>query len=111
MVLKNKISKYSLIILLLFSFISYAQKQPETKAPTKQAEQNKKAIRKQERKEAKERRRLEKAERKAIKAHHKRIQTKKVRKRMKKSRKKAIQNNTHKRDPFFKRLFKKKKKV
>ena len=109
--MKNKISKYFFLFFFLFSIISYTQKQPEPKAPTKQAELNKRAIRKQERKEAKERRKLEKAERKAIKAHHKRIQTKKVRKRMKKSRKKAIQNNTHKRDSFLKRLFKKKKKV
>lgn len=111
MVLKSKISKYFFLFFLLISLFSFSQKQTEAKAPTKQAEQNKKAIRKQEKKEAKERRRLEKAERKAIKAHHKRIQTKKVRKRMKKSRKKAIMNNTHKREPFLKRLFKKKKKV
>jgi hypothetical protein len=109
--LKSKISKYFLFVFLLFSCISFSQKQPETKEPTKAAEGNKRAIRKQEKKEAKERRKLEKAERKAIKAYHKRLQTKKVRKRMKRSKKTAIQNNTHSRDPFFKRLFKKKKKV
>lgn len=110
--MKKKISKYFIFLPLFFiSVISYSQKQPEQKAPTKAAEQNKKAIRKQERKEAKERRRIEKEERKAIKAYHKRLQTKKVRKRMKKSRKKAIMNNTNKREPWIKRVFKKKKKV
>lgn len=105
------IPKYFFILFLALSFISPAQNQPEQKAPTKGAEQNKRAIRKAERKEAKERRRQEKAERKAIKAHHKRLQTKTVRKRMKSSRKKAIMNNTGKREPWFKRMFKKKKKI
>lgn len=109
--MKSKISKYTFIFFLTFSFISYSQKPPETKAPTKAAEQNKRAIRKQEKKEAKERRRIEKEERKAIKAYHKRLQTKQVRKRMKRSRKKAIMNNTNKREPWIKRVFKKKKRV
>ncbi|MBK7667888.1 MAG: hypothetical protein IPJ32_11455 [Sphingobacteriaceae bacterium] len=109
--MKNKISKYFFIIFIGFSIISFAQKPPEPKAPTKGAEQNKKAIRKAEKKEAKERRKLEKAEQKAIKAYHKRLQTKTVRKRMKKSRKRAIMNNTNKREPWIKRVFKKKKKV
>ncbi|MBP7808895.1 MAG: hypothetical protein KA163_06360 [Bacteroidia bacterium] len=109
--MKNKISKYFFIIFIAFSIVSFAQKAPEPKAPTKGAEQNKKAIRKAERKEAKERKRIEKEERKAIKAYHKRLQTKTVRKRMKKSRKKAIMNNTNRREPWLKRVFKKKKKV
>jgi hypothetical protein len=66
------------------------------------------SIRKQQRKEAKERRKREKQERKAIKKHHKRIQTKKVNRRMKESRKSAIRNNEHRREPFYKRWFKKK---
>jgi hypothetical protein len=109
--LKNRKLKYLLVFFLAFSIISYSQKQPEQKAPTKAAEANKRAIRKAERKEAKARRKAEKAERKAIKAYHKRLQTKTVRKRMKKSRKKAIMNNTNKREPWIKRVFKKKKKV
>jgi hypothetical protein len=109
--LKSKISKYFFIVFLGFSIISFGQKPPEPKAPTKGAEQNKRAIRKAEKKEAKERRKLEKAERKAIKAYHKRLQTKTVRKRMKRSRKRAIMNNTNKREPWIKRVFKKKKKV
>jgi hypothetical protein len=103
------IAKYFFVLLLFFSFSSFGQ--PEAKAPSKQAEQKKRAIRKAERKEAKERRRIEKEERKAIKAYHKRLQTKQVRKRMKKSRKTAIRNNTGKREPWILRLFKKKKKV
>ena len=110
MILKH-FSKYLLTVILFFSIHTFGQKQPEAKAPSKQAEQNKRAIRKAERKEARERRKLEKEERKAIKAYHKRLQTKTVRKRMKKSRKKAIMNNTNKREPFFKRIFKKKKKI
>ena len=109
--MKQEKIKYLLVFFLAFSFLSYSQKPPEPKAPTKQAEQNKRAIRKAERKESKARRKAEKAERKAIKAHHKRLQTKQVRKRMKKSRKKAIMNNTNKREPWIKRVFKKKKKV
>lgn len=109
--MKHKISKYFTLIFIFFCVISLAQGPPEPKAPTKGAEQNKKAIRKAEKKEAKERRRIEKEERKAIKAYHKRLQTKTVRKRMKKSRKKAIMNNTNKREPWIKRVFKKKKKV
>jgi hypothetical protein len=105
------LAKYLFLLIFLFSIDSFSQNQPEGKAPTKQAEQKKRAIRKADRKEARERRRLEKQERKAIKAHHKRLQTKDVRKRMKKSRKKATMNNTGKREPWIKRVFKKKKKV
>lgn len=70
---------------------------------------SKRKLAKADRKEAKEKRKAEKAERKKIKAHHKRIQTKEVRKRMKKNKGKAIRNNTHQREPFFKRLFQKKR--
>ena len=70
---------------------------------------SKRKLRKADRKAAKEKRKAEKAERKKIKNHHKRIQTKEVRKRMKKNKGKAIRNNTHQRDPFFQRLFQKKR--
>ena len=109
--MKTKIFRYFFVFFLAVSFISFAQNPPEQKSPTKGAEQNKKAIRKAEKKEAKERRRIEKEERKAIKAYHKRLQTKTVRKRMKKSRKKAIMNNEHRRESFLKRWFKKRKKI
>lgn len=66
------------------------------------------SIKKQQRREARERRKLEREERKAIKKHHKRIQTKKVQKRMKESRQTAIRNNEHRREPFYKRWFRKK---
>ncbi|MES2763344.1 MAG: hypothetical protein V4677_14115 [Bacteroidota bacterium] len=74
-----------------------------------QSPKSKRKLRKADRKEAKEKRKAEKAERKKIKAHHKRIQTKEVRKRMKRNKGKAIRNNTHQREPFFKRLFQKKR--
>jgi hypothetical protein len=104
------IAKYFFVLILLFSINTFGQA-PEGKSPSKQAEQKKKANRRADRKEARERRKIEKQERKAIKAHHKRLQTKDVRKRMKKSRKKAIMNNTGKREPWYKRMFRKKKKV
>lgn len=64
---------------------------------------------KADRKAAREKRKEEKAEQKKIREHHKRIQTKEVRKRMKRSKGKAIRNNTHQREPFFQRLFQKKR--
>lgn len=64
---------------------------------------------KADKKKWKEERRNKRAEEKKIRAHHKRIQTKEVRKRMKKSKGKAIRNNTHQREPFFQRLFQKKR--
>ncbi len=70
---------------------------------------SKRKLAKADRKAAKEKRKAEKAERKKIKAHHKRIQTKEVRKRMKKNKGKSIRNNAHQREPFFHRLFQKKR--
>lgn len=64
---------------------------------------------KADKKKWKEDRRNKRAEEKKIRDHHKRIQTKEVRKRMKKSKGKAIRNNTHQREPFFQRLFQKKR--
>lgn len=74
-----------------------------------QSLKSKRKLAKADRKASKEKRKAEKAERKKIKAHHKRIQTKEVRKRMKKNKGKAIRNNTHQREPFFQRLFQKKR--
>jgi hypothetical protein len=64
---------------------------------------------KEDKKKWKEDRRNKRAEEKKIRDHHKRIQTKEVRKRMKRSKGKAIRNNTHQREPFFQRLFQKKR--
>jgi hypothetical protein len=66
------------------------------------------SIKKQQRREARERRKREKEERRAIKKHHKRIQTKKVQKRMKQSKETAIRHNENRREPFYKRWFRKK---
>lgn len=70
---------------------------------------SKRKLAKADRKAAREKRKEEKAEQKKIREHHKRIQTKEVRKRMKRSKGKAIRNNTHQREPFFQRLFQKKR--
>jgi len=64
---------------------------------------------KEDKRKWKEDRRNKRAEEKKIRDHHKRIQTKEVRKRMKKSKGKAIRNNTHQREPFFQRLFQRKR--
>ena len=75
-------------------------------------EQSMKSKRKQykeDKRKWKEERRNKRAEEKKIRDHHKRIQTKEVRKRMKRSKGKAIRNNTHQREPFFQRLFQKKR--
>jgi hypothetical protein len=70
---------------------------------------SKRKLAKADRKAAREKRKEEKAEQKKIRDHHKRIQTKEVRKRMKRSKGKAIRNNAHQREPFFQRLFQKKR--
>ena len=70
---------------------------------------SKRKLAKADRKAAREKRKEEKAEQKKIRDHHKRIQTKDVRKRMKRNKGKAIRNNTHQREPFFQRLFQKKR--
>lgn len=64
---------------------------------------------KEDKRKWKEERRNKRAEEKKIREHHKRIQTKEVRKRMKRSKGKAVRNNTHQREPFFQRLFQKKR--
>ncbi len=108
--------KFNKLILFTFFILYNALSTPvfsqdKGTGPKEKSFQSERKLRKALKKEAKEKRRKEKAEQKAIKKHHKRIQTKKVRKRMKSSKKTAIRNNENKREPFFKRLFKKKKKV
>jgi hypothetical protein len=79
-------------------------------APKKdQSFKSKRKLRKADKKKWKEDRRNERAEKKRIRDYHKRIQTKEVRKRMKRDKGKAIRNNTHQREPFFQRLFQKKR--
>ncbi|MBS1650889.1 MAG: hypothetical protein JSU07_02665 [Bacteroidetes bacterium] len=63
------------------------------------------------RKQAREQRRKERAEKKAVRKYQKRLQTKSVLKRMKQSKKKSERYNQNKREPFFIRLFNKKKKA
>ena len=106
---------FRLIVIIIFTcFLQNAGISQEgggkSDAPKhEQSLKSKRKLRKADRKAAKEKRKAEKAERKKIKNHHKRIQTKEVRKRMKKNKGKAIRNNTHQREPFFKRLFQKKR--
>lgn len=103
-----------IFIFIFSSFLSIAciAQEGAGKSDAPKHEQSLKSKRKQrkaDRKELKERRKQEKAERKKVRDHHKRIQTKEVRKRMKRSKGKAIRNNTHQREPFFQRLFQKKR--
>ncbi|MCW3078300.1 MAG: hypothetical protein JWO32_2909 [Bacteroidetes bacterium] len=103
--------KRILYILLLLNFIVPVCAQDKGTGPKEKSIASERKLRKLERKESREKRKKEKAERKAVKAHHKRLQTKTVQKRMKQSKKRATLNNENKREPFFKRWFKKKKKV
>lgn len=104
-----------LFYIIIFSVVfsnAYIAQEGGAKGDAPKHEQSlksKRKLRKADRKAAKEKRKAEKAERKKIKAHHKRIQTKEVRKRMKRNKGKAIRNNTHQREPFFQRLFQKKR--
>jgi hypothetical protein len=74
-----------------------------------QSIKSKRKQRQADKKKWKEDRKNKRLEEKKIRDHHKRIQTKEVRKRMKKSKGKAIRNNTHQREPFFQRMFQKKR--
>jgi hypothetical protein len=100
------------ICLVALSVVTLATQAQDNKGtgPPEKSIKSEIGVRKQQRREARERRKLEREERKAIKKHHKRIQTKKVQKRMKESRGKAIRNNEHRREPFYKRWFKRKHK-
>ena len=98
-----------LVLILLIPLSNLAQEKGT--GPKEKSIQSQRKLNKQLRKEAREQRRKERAERKAIKAYHKRLQTKKVRKRMKKSKRTATLHNENRREPFYKRLFKKKRKL
>ena len=98
-------------LLITFSIFQNTCLAQEGSGPPKK-EQSIKSKRKQykeDKRKWKEDRRNKRAEEKKIRDHHKRIQTKEVRKRMKRSKTKAIRNNTHQREPFFQRLFQKKR--
>jgi hypothetical protein len=100
------ITRAILIIAILFASEIYSQEKgtgPREKSFKEELKSNRDL-----RRERRAKRKQEKAEQKAIKAHHKRIQTKAVRKRMKQSRGKSTRYNENKREPFFKRLFRKK---
>ncbi|MDP3556776.1 MAG: hypothetical protein Q8T03_05335 [Bacteroidota bacterium] len=101
--------KQILFYIIFLSSFSAVYSQEKGTGPKEKSINSERKLQKKARLEAREKRRQERAERKAIKKHHKRIQTKKVRKRMKKSKKQAQLNHDNKREPFFKRLFKKKK--
>jgi hypothetical protein len=93
-------------LLILFSFSVNAQE--KNTGPKEKPVSTELSIKKQQRREARARRKREKEEKRAIKKHHDRLQTKKVRKRMKESRNTAIRNNENKREPFYRRWFRKK---
>jgi hypothetical protein len=98
-------------LFVTFSILQGACFAQEGGGPPKK-EQSVKSKRKQykeDKRKWKEERRNKRAEEKKIRDHHKRIQTKEVRKRMKRNKGKAIRNNTHQREPFFQRLFQKKR--
>ncbi len=105
--------KRLIYFILLLNFVTpvIAQDNKKGTGPKEQSVKSERKVRKELRREAKERRRKERAEKKAVKAYHKRLQTKKVRKRMKRSKNTAKLNNENRREGFFRRMFKKKKKV
>jgi len=109
---KTNYAKKIVYFILIFSisFSTFSQDKKGT-GPKEKSVSGQRKIEKALRKEAREKRRKERAERKAIKAYHKRLQTKKVRKRMKSSKRTAILHNENRREPFYKRMFKKKKKT
>lgn len=101
-------------IVVIFIFTCFIQNaciaQEDGDAPKhEQSLKSKRKLRKADKKKWKEDRRNKRAEEKKIRNHHKRIQTKSVRKRMKSNKGKALRNNAHQREPFFKRLFQKKR--
>ncbi len=106
---------FRVVVIFIFSWLlhcsSIAQESGgKSEAPKKdQSLKSKRKLRKADKKKWKEDRRNKRAEEKKIRNHHKRIQTKSVRKRMKSNKGKALRNNAHQREPFFKRLFQKKR--
>lgn len=105
------IYKIIIIIFLAFSFQKplIAQESGNGAPRHEESFKSKRKQAKADRKQAKEDRKNKKAEEKRIRDHHKRIQTKEVQKRMKRSKVKAQRNHDNKRDPFFQRVFKKKR--
>ena len=103
---------FFIFIITLFISIPCISQEGGGKADVPKHEKSfksKRKLAKADRKEAREKRREKKAEEKKIREYHKRLQTKEVRKRMKRSKGKAIRNNDHQREPFFQRLFQKKR--
>lgn len=101
-----------IIVIVIFTFFiqNACIAQEGGDAPKhEQSIKSKRKLRKADKKKWKEDRRNKRAEEKRIRDHHKRLQTKDVRKRMKRSKGTAIRNNAHQREPFFKRLFQKKR--
>ena len=103
-----KFKRPLICFLFLFYFLPVFSQEKGT-GPKEKNIKTERKLQKKARFEAREKRRKEKAERKAVKKHHKRLQTKQVRKRMKNSKHKSVLNNENKREPFYKRLFKSKK--
>lgn len=102
---------FSFLLVIFFQSACLAQGDGGKAGPPKkdQSIKSKRKQRKEDKKKWKEDRKNKRAEEKKIRNHHKRIQTKEVRKRMKKNKGKAVRNNTHQREPFFQRLFQKKR--
>ena len=100
-----------LFLLVTFLIIQNTCLAQEGGAPPKkdQSIKSKRKQYKEDKRKWKEERRNKRAEEKKIRDHHKRIQTKEVRKRMKRSKGKALRNNAHEREPFFQRLFQKRR--
>ena len=102
--------RFIICIIIMFAFQNTCLAQDGGDPPKKdQSIKSKRKERQEDKKKWKEDRRNQRAEEKKIKAHHKRIQTKEVRKRMKRSKSTAQRNHDHKREPFFQRVFKKKR--
>mgnify|MGYP001552563124 CR=1 FL=1 len=101
----------SLVCLLFVLFTQSTLLAQEGGDPPKkdQSIKSKRKQYKEDKRKWKEDRRNQRAEEKKVRDHHKRIQTKEVRKRMKRSKATAQRNHDHKREPFFQRVFKKKR--
>ena len=103
---------FTLFLFILFSQNTCLSQTEGGKSDVPKKDQSlksKRKLAKADRKKWKEDRRNKRAEEKKIRDYHKRLQTKEVRKRMKRNKGKAIRNNTHQREPFFQRLFQKKR--
>lgn len=101
--------KRYIFFLISIAFLLPVTSQEKNAGPKDKTFAQERKARKKAKFEAREKRRAERAERKAVKKYHKRLQTKKVRKRMKQSKRQSKLNNDNRREPFFRRIFKKKK--